>query len=87
MVPKLWKKYQTSFGKIALASRPDAFWTREKYFVALPYKENYVPKPQKASANHMSPLEQDLCRQEITQLLEHKLIEPCKSPWACLHFM
>ena len=36
---------------------PDDFWTREKYFVALPYKEGYVPRPQKASANHMSPTE------------------------------
>ena len=68
------------------ASRPDAFWTREKYFVSLPYKENYTPKPQKASANHMSPSEQELFRQEINQLLEQKLIEPCKSPWACLAF-
>jgi len=67
-------------------SRPDAFWTREKYFVALPYKEGYIPKAHKASANHMSPTEQELCRQEIQQLLEKHLIEPCKSPWACPAF-
>ena len=47
------------------SNRPDAFWTREKYFVALPYKEGYISKPQKASANHMSPNEQDLFKQEI----------------------
>ena len=32
----------------------------------------------------MSPSEQELCKQEISQLLEQRLIEPCKSPWACL---
>jgi hypothetical protein len=30
---------------------PDAFWTREQYFVNQPYREDYIPKPQKASAN------------------------------------
>lgn len=49
--------------KDCTASRPNAFWTREKYFVALPYKEGYIPKAQKASANHMSPTEQALCKQ------------------------
>jgi hypothetical protein len=34
---------------------PNAFWTREQYFVSLPYKENYTPRPQKVFANHMSP--------------------------------
>lgn len=34
----------------------------------------------------MSPKEQELCKAEIEQLLEHKLIEPCKSPWACPTF-
>jgi hypothetical protein len=37
------------------SDHPDAFWMREQYFVNLPYKENYTPRPQKASANHMSP--------------------------------
>ena len=84
--PKTLEKISNKLRKDCTASRPDAFWTREKYFVALPYKENYVPKPQKANANHMSPSEQDLCRQEIAQLLEQKLTEPCKSPWACPAF-
>jgi hypothetical protein len=65
---------------------PNAFWTREKYFVSLPYKEDYIPKPQKASANHMSPTECEYCQKEISELLERKLIEISRSPWACPAF-
>lgn len=59
---KTLEKISDKLRKDCTASRLDAFWTREKYFLGLPYKENYVPKPQKANANHMSPSEQDLCR-------------------------
>lgn len=34
----------------------------------------------------MSPTEQQLCQEEIKQLLARKLIEPCKSAWACPDF-
>lgn len=44
---------------------PDAFWTREQYFVDLPYKEDYVAKPQKIYANHMSPTEVEYCQKEL----------------------
>jgi hypothetical protein len=54
---------------------PNAFWTREQYFVSLPYREDYIPRPQKASANHMSPTELEYCKQEINDLLQRKLIE------------
>jgi hypothetical protein len=54
---------------------PNAFWTREQYFVNLPYKEDYLPKPQKASANSMSPTELEYCKAEIQELLQRKLIE------------
>jgi hypothetical protein len=59
---------------------PNAFWTREQYFVSLPYKEDYTPRPQKASANHMSPTECEYCQKEISELLERKLIEVSRSP-------
>lgn len=52
----------------------------------LPYKEGYIPRPEKESVNHMSPQEKYLCKQEITQLLQQQLIEPCKGPWACPTF-
>lgn len=62
---------------------PDVFWTREKYFVDLPYKEDYSAKPQKASANHMSPTKAEYCQKEIVELLQKKLIESSRIPWAC----
>lgn len=51
---------------------PNAFWTREQYFVNLPYQEDYTPGPQKASANHMSPTELEYCKVEIQDLLQRK---------------
>jgi hypothetical protein len=59
---------------------------REKYFVDLPYYEGYQDKPHKTSANHMSPSELEYCKQEIQELLNKKLIEPSRSPWACPSF-
>jgi len=65
---------------------PDAFWTREQYFVNLPYREDYLPKPQKASANHMSPSELEYCKAEIQELLKRNLIENSRIPSACPAF-
>lgn len=72
--------------KYCTSDYPDAFWTREQYFVNLPYKEDYIPRPQKASANHMSPTELEYCKKEIQELLQRKLIENSRSPWACPAF-
>ena len=33
---------------------PDSFWTIEKYYVNIPYKQGVQIKPQKASSNNMS---------------------------------
>ena len=40
---------------------PNAFWTREKYFVSLPFDPLQKIKPMKASARLMSPSERDFC--------------------------
>jgi hypothetical protein len=69
------------------AELPNAFWSREQYFVDLPYRENYSGTPQKASANQMSPTKMDYYKQEIAELLRRKLIERSRSPWACSMFM
>jgi hypothetical protein len=42
---------------------PNAFWTREKYFFSLPYKEGFKDTPQNESSNNMSPYEQALCQE------------------------
>ena len=66
---------------------PNAFWTREKYFVSLPFDPLQKIKPMKASARLMSPSERDFCASEIKELLAKGLIEPSKSPWACRAFV
>ena len=66
---------------------PNAFWTREKYFVSLPFNPLEKPKAQKASAALMSPSEREFCANQIKELLDKGLIEPSKSPWACRAFV
>jgi hypothetical protein len=80
------KDIKDKIEKECTSDYPDAFWTREQYFVSFPYKEGYAAKPQKASANHMSPTEAEYCQNEIKELLQRKLIEPSRSPWACPTF-
>ena len=43
----------------------NAFWTREQYFVSLPYDQTKEIKPMKASAALMSPSEVKFCDAEI----------------------
>lgn len=80
------KDVKEKIEKYCTSDHPNSFWTREQYFVSLSYREYYVAKPQKASANHMSLREIEYCQQEIKELLERKLIEPSRSPWACPTF-
>ena len=73
--------------KDCTSKSPNAFWTREKYFVSLPFNPLEKPKAQKSSAALMSPSEREFCANEIKELLDKGLIEPSKSPWACRAFV
>jgi hypothetical protein len=64
------------------ADIPNAFWSQEQYFVDLPYDDNFKGTPLSAAAIPMSPEEQKMCREEIQELLDRKLIETSRSPWA-----
>ena len=48
-------------------------------------EENAIPHMQ--GATRMSPHKSDACRKEIETLLEYDMIEPSKSPWACVVLM
>ena len=61
--------------KDCCSESPNAFWTREKYFVSLPFDPLQKIKPMKASARLMSPSEGDFCASEIKELLAKGLIE------------
>ena len=73
--------------KDCFSESPNAFWTRGKYFVSLPFDPLQKIKPMKASTRLMSPSERDLCASEIKELLSKGLIEPSKSPWVCQAFV
>ena len=60
---------------------PNAFWTREKYFVYLPFDPLQKIKPMKSSAHLMSPSEREFCASQIKEIIAKGLIEPSKSPW------
>ena len=48
-------------------------------------EENAIPHMQ--GATRMTPHKSDACRKEIETLLEYDMIEPSKSPWACVVLM
>ena len=62
--------------KDCYSDSPNAFWTREKYFVSLPYDPLQRIKPMRASVALMSPSERQFCDAEIKELLAKGLIEP-----------
>ena len=84
---KSLKDISEKLQKDCCSDSPNAFWTREQYFVSLPYDPTKENKPMKASAALMSPSEVKFCDEEIQELLQKGLIEPAKSPWACRAFV
>jgi hypothetical protein len=69
------------------SEHPNAFWTREQYFVDLPYREDYKPKPQKASANHMSPSELEYCKKKYKNCWRESLLRAVEVLGLAQHFM
>ena len=69
--------------KDCTSESPNAFWTREKYFVSLPFNLLEKPKAQKSSAALMSPSKRKFRANKIKERLHKGLIEHSKIPWAC----
>ena len=84
---KVLESISAKLKKDCCSESPNAFWTREQYFVSLPLDPHLKVKPMKASAALMSPSEVQFCDAEIQELLKKGLIEPLKSPWACRAFV
>ena len=51
--------------KDCTSESPNAFWTREKYFVSLPFNPLEKPNAQKSSIPLMSPLEREFYANKI----------------------
>ncbi|KAL4183005.1 hypothetical protein AMTRI_Chr11g95990 [Amborella trichopoda] len=75
---------ETSIG----SEHPNAFWERKKHNISLPYEQGFDEKqiPTKARPIQMNTILLDMCRKEITDLQNKKLIRPSSSPWSCATF-
>ena len=67
---------------------PNAFWHRKKHIVTLPYSKDFSESqiPTKARPIQMSLEDMELCKQEISELLNKNIIRKSKSPWSCPTF-
>ncbi|KAL4197675.1 hypothetical protein AMTRI_Chr04g189480 [Amborella trichopoda] len=70
------------------SEHPNAFWERKKHSISLPYEQGFDEKqiPTKARPIQMNTILLDMCRKEITDLQNKKLIRPSSSPWSCAAF-
>ncbi|KAL4197042.1 hypothetical protein AMTRI_Chr04g249260 [Amborella trichopoda] len=70
------------------SEHPNTFWERKKHSISLPYEQGFDEKqiPTKARPIQMNTILLDMCRKEITDLQNKKLIRPSSSPWSCAAF-
>ena len=67
-------KISSKLEKDCTSESPNAFWTREKYFVSLPFNPLGKPKSWKAFASLMSRSEREFYANGIKELLDKGLI-------------
>ena len=87
-VKKKIKEIQDLFQNEICSDLPNAFWSRKKHEISLPYIQNFDESkiPTKARPIQMNEKLLEYCKQEIDSLLKKKLIRPSKSPWSCAAF-
>lgn len=90
--PKLKEKIQMFLNRFSLNicdEHPNAFWDRKKHIITLPYEEDFNESkiPTKARPCQMNSEYLNLCKEEITSLLQKRLIKPSKSQWSCTSFL
>ena len=85
----LSKEIQNLFKKKICFDLPNAFWSRKKHEISLPYIQNFDESkiPTKVRPIQMNEKLLEYCKQEIDSLIKKKLIRPSKSPWSCADFM
>ncbi|KAL4181775.1 hypothetical protein AMTRI_Chr12g239110 [Amborella trichopoda] len=89
--PSIQQKIQSIQHHIEISicsEHPNAFWERKKHNISLPYEQGFDDKqiPTKAKPIQMNTILLDMCRKEITDLQNKKLIRPSSSPWSCAAF-
>ena len=89
--PKIQDKIKLLTNQFTLSicnDHPNAFWERKKHIVPLIYEDDFNEKniPTKARPCQMNHQYLDMCKKEISSLINKKLIQPSKSPWSCTAF-
>ena len=87
-VQKKIKEIQDLFQKEICYDLPNAFWSRKKHKISLPYIQNFDESKiiTKARPIQMNEKILEYYKQEIDSLIKKKLIKPSKSPWGCAAF-
>ena len=87
-VQKIIKEIQDIFQKEICSDLPNAFWSRKKHKISLPYIQIFDESkiPTKARPIQMNEKLLEYCKQEIDSLIKKKLIRPSKSHWSCAVF-
>ena len=87
-VQKKIKEIQDLFQNEICSDLPNAFCSRQKHEISLPYIQNFDESkiPTKARAIQINEKLLEYCKQEIDSLLKKKLIRPLKSPSSCVAF-
>lgn len=82
------KSLEQEFQAEICSDLPNAFWNRKKHIVSLPYEPGYDERkiPTRARPSQMKKEYLELCKTEISTLLQKNLIRPSKSPWSCTAF-
>ena len=81
-VQKRIKEIQHLFQKEICFDIPNAFWSKKKHEVSLPYFQNFDESTISTKTRPIQTNENFLeyCKQKIDSLLKKKLIKPSKSP-------
>lgn len=81
-------KFLTKLQREVCSDLPNAFWSRHKHVVTLPYASEFSDSkiPTKARPIQMNHELFEYCKKEIQDLLDKKLIRPSRSPWSCAAF-
>ena len=80
--------FQKILNDYVCSNIPNDFWHRRKHIVDLPYVKDFDEKniPTKARPVQMNAETIKICKKEINDLLQKKLIRNSKSPWSCAVF-
>ncbi|XP_060203091.1 uncharacterized protein LOC132631536 isoform X1 [Lycium barbarum] len=80
--------FQKQLEREVCSDLPNAFWERKRHVVELPYIDGFNEQaiPTKARPIQMNHELMEVCKTEINDLLQKKIIRPSRSPWSCSAF-